>query len=70
MWQAHDVLDDVSAGDWVTAGLPRFGSTVGSLVPPIYPAYARILHPAMRVEPHSVNKCRCDGQRSRPPPAR
>ena len=50
VWQAHDVLDDVSAGDWVTAALPRFGSTVGSLVPPIYAGYTRILHPATRVE--------------------
>ena len=45
VWQAHDVLDDVSAGDWGTAALPRFGSTVGSLVPPIHPGYTRVLHP-------------------------
>lgn len=49
VWQAHDVLDDVSAGDWVTAALPRFDAAIGSLVPPIYPAYTRVLHPAMRV---------------------
>jgi len=49
-WQVDDVLGDVSAGDWVTAALTRFDSTVGSLVPPIYSAYTRILHPAMRVE--------------------
>ena len=49
VWQAHDVVDDVSTGDWVTAALPRFDATIGSLVPPIYPAYTRVLHPAMRV---------------------
>ncbi|WP_413769015.1 hypothetical protein [Rhodococcus pyridinivorans] len=50
VWQAHNVLADVSAGDWVTAELTRFGSTVGSLVPPSYPSYTRVLHSAMRVE--------------------
>ncbi|MFC4908285.1 hypothetical protein [Actinomadura gamaensis] len=37
---------DVSAADWVVAGIGPFGSGVGGLVPHGFEAYARILHPA------------------------
>ncbi|MEE2056028.1 hypothetical protein [Rhodococcus artemisiae] len=49
VWQAEDAVDDVYPGDWVTAALPRFDCTVGSLVPPIFPADTQILHPAMHI---------------------
>ncbi|WP_060655305.1 hypothetical protein, partial [Rhodococcus pyridinivorans] len=49
VWEAGDVVEDVSVGDWVSAALPRFDGTVGSLVPPIYPVYTRVLHPATRL---------------------
>ena len=41
-------VDDVSAADWVVAAVRNFDHTVGSLVPPVFEAYARILHPAAR----------------------
>lgn len=39
---------DVRAADWVVAGVRDFDHTVGSLVPPLFDAYARVLHPAAR----------------------
>jgi len=40
---------DVRAADWVVAGVRDFaGHTIGSLVPPLFEAYARVLHPAAR----------------------
>ena len=39
-------VTDVSAADWVVAGVGPFGSGVGGLVPHGFEAYARILHPA------------------------
>ncbi|MDK3255656.1 hypothetical protein [Blastococcus capsensis] len=42
---------DVSAGAWIAEAVARsHWSTVGSLVPPIFPAYARVLHPAYRYD--------------------
>jgi hypothetical protein len=39
---------DMSPGAWIAASLHRSLSDVGSLVPPTFPAYARVLHPAVR----------------------
>jgi hypothetical protein len=39
-------VTDLSAADWVVAGIGPFGTGVGSLVPHGFEAYARILHPA------------------------
>ncbi|WP_448626706.1 hypothetical protein [Geodermatophilus sp. URMC 64] len=45
------VESDVSAGAWITAGLaPAEPPTVASLVPPVFAAYARVLHPAISYE--------------------
>jgi hypothetical protein len=42
------VETDVSAGSWIAAALaPPAPLTVASLVPPVFPAYARVLHPAV-----------------------
>ena len=38
---------DVSAGAWIPAALGRPGTVAGT-VPPVFPAYARVLHPAAR----------------------
>ena len=38
-------------GDWIAQALSRFEYTVGSLVPPIYTLYSRVLHPAARIDP-------------------
>src|SRR3712207_3977902 len=41
----------VTVGTWVTEAVGRaHWSTVGSLVPPSFPAYARVLHPAYRYD--------------------
>ncbi|WP_432564471.1 hypothetical protein [Kineococcus sp. SYSU DK003] len=40
--------DDVSAADWVVAAVRNVDHTVGSLVPPVFEAYARVFHPAAR----------------------
>ncbi|WP_432534484.1 hypothetical protein [Kineococcus arenarius] len=43
--------DDVSAADWaVTAARDFADHAVGSLVPPVFEAYARVFHPARREE--------------------
>ncbi|MGY1602873.1 hypothetical protein [Geodermatophilus sp. SYSU D00815] len=45
------VETDVSPGAWLAAALaPADPPTVGSLVPPVFAAYARVLHPAIRYE--------------------
>jgi len=59
----HPVADDVSAGSWIaeaTAGATPGATpgamassgppTVASLLPPVFAAYARLLHPAVRYE--------------------
>lgn len=38
--------DDVTAASWIVGAVRDFDHTVGSLVPPVFEAYARILHPA------------------------
>ena len=42
------LVDDVSAADWIVAGVRNFQYDVGSLLPVTYEAYARVLHPALR----------------------
>ena len=37
---------DTEAADWIEPRLLSFASGVGALVPPVFDAYARILHPA------------------------
>lgn len=45
------VEDDAAATSWLTAALlPSRPRRVGSLVPPVFAAYARVLHPAVRYE--------------------
>jgi hypothetical protein len=43
----RSVGTDDSPGAWIAAAL-RHDRTVGSLVPPVFAAYARVLHPAVR----------------------
>lgn len=40
------LVDDVSRADWIVGSVRDFGSGVGSLLPVIFDAYARVLHPA------------------------
>jgi hypothetical protein len=45
------VESDVSAGAWIASALaPADPPTVASLLPPVFPAYVRVLHPAVRYE--------------------
>ena len=44
--QLRQLPDDVSAADWIVAAVRTFDHTVGSLVPPVFEAYARVFHPA------------------------
>ncbi len=37
---------DASAADWIVAGVRDFDGTVGSIVPAVFEAYARVFHPA------------------------
>lgn len=39
---------DVRGAAWVLAALRDFDHTVGSIVPPVFEAYARVFHPAWR----------------------
>lgn len=53
VWTADSFVQDVSAGAWVHEGLSLFadghrGHLVGDVVPPVFKAYARVLHPAYR----------------------
>ncbi|WP_261379241.1 hypothetical protein [Rhodococcus rhodochrous] len=53
VWTADSFVQDVSAGAWVHDALSRFadghrGTVVGDVVPPVFEAYARVLHPAHR----------------------
>ena len=46
---SRPVQDDVSGGDWIAPALHgRPAGTVASLVPPVFEAYARVFHPAVR----------------------
>jgi hypothetical protein len=39
---------DADAADWAAAGVRNFDGTVGSVVPAVFDAYARVFHPASR----------------------
>ena len=39
---------DADAGAWILAAIRDFDYTVGSIVPPVFDAYARVFHPASR----------------------
>jgi hypothetical protein len=39
---------DARAADWVLAGVRDFDYSIGSIVPPVFEAYARVFHPAGR----------------------
>lgn len=39
---------DAGAADWVVSGMRSLDSTVGSIVPAVFDAYARVFHPASR----------------------
>ena len=42
--------DDVSAADWIVAAVRDFDHMLGSLVPPVFEAYARVFHPGTRYD--------------------
>jgi hypothetical protein len=67
------VVHDVALGSWISEAVSgAHWSTVGSLVPPLFPAYARVLHPAYRydgdddVEIAWAAVARLNGTRSHP----
>jgi hypothetical protein len=39
---------DVAAGSWIAGAVRPFATGVGSLLPPVFDAYARVFHPAAR----------------------
>jgi hypothetical protein len=41
---------DTSPGAWIVAAVHDSLTDVGSLVPPVFPAYARVFHPAVRYD--------------------
>jgi hypothetical protein len=41
-----NLCEDNRAAAWIAPRLMSFGSAVGALVPPVFEAYARLLHPA------------------------
>ena len=45
-WQTLEVSDQVQTADWIRDSLHPFAQDVGAVVPPVFPAYARIFHPA------------------------
>ena len=44
------VEDDVTPGAWIAAAVHDSLADVGSLVPPVFAAYARVFHPAVRYD--------------------
>ncbi|MDJ0394313.1 hypothetical protein QMK17_13350 [Rhodococcus sp. G-MC3] len=44
----------VSAGTWITDSIRGFGHGVAGLVPPVFPAYARVFHPASTIDDEPV----------------
>lgn len=48
-WQVTDLVGDVAAGDWIRDAVWPFGRGIGWLVPPVFEAYRRVLHPAYGV---------------------
>jgi hypothetical protein len=49
-WEALTPSDEIEAADWIGGRLHPFGQDVGSVVPTGFEAYARIFHPAWRLE--------------------
>ena len=45
-WQDLAESEDVRVADWIRDRLHPFAQDVGSVVPPGFPAYARVFHPA------------------------
>jgi hypothetical protein len=44
------VEEDTSPGGWIAAAVHRSPGDVGSLIPPVFEAYARVFHPAVRYD--------------------
>lgn len=42
------MASDPRTADWVVAAIRDFDGTVGSILPAVFPAYARVFHPAAR----------------------
>lgn len=50
-WRDSELTQDISAGQWIDKGLARFEKTsVGSIAPVGFDAYARVLHPVESVD--------------------
>lgn len=47
-WNSLTASDEVQAADWIRDRLHPFAQDVGSVVPAVFDAYARIFHPAWR----------------------
>ncbi|KAF0957223.1 hypothetical protein [Rhodococcus sp. T7] len=45
---------DTTAGTWIVEHVHNFDHTVAALVPPVFPAYARIFHPATTLDDEPV----------------
>ena len=41
-------VTDTSAADWLVTAMHPFAQDVGSVIPPVFEAYARVFHPAFR----------------------
>jgi hypothetical protein len=52
---------DARAADWLVAGVRCFDYTVGSIVPAGFEAYARVFHPAWRVDGTGRKRVRWSG---------
>jgi hypothetical protein len=50
LFAGRPVEDDISSGAWIAASLRDSLTDVGSLVPPVFEAYARVFHPAVRYD--------------------
>ncbi|MFC9360907.1 hypothetical protein ACFTZB_30575 [Rhodococcus sp. NPDC057014] len=48
------IAADTTAGTWIVEHVHNFDHTVAALVPPVFPAYARIFHPASTLDDKSV----------------
>ncbi len=47
--------DQAQAADWLRESLHPFAQDVGSVVPPVFPAFARIFHPARLAERSEID---------------
>jgi hypothetical protein len=45
-----ELRDDLSPADWIVDRIHDFGVDVGSVIPEGFDAYARLFHPAIRIE--------------------